>query len=95
MLLRRQTEAAHNSLCAPGMAANMSPPPLAERGEIHKSCKALEAVVNLLNDYCEAASAVVQLQKKLAKAIKEAAQVKCNSDAAGERDGLRAERRLI
>ncbi|KAI9056795.1 hypothetical protein FKP32DRAFT_1585055 [Trametes sanguinea] len=51
--------------------------PLAERAEIHKSCKALESVVNILNDYCEAANAIVQLQKKLAKALREAASSKC------------------
>ncbi|KAI8969869.1 hypothetical protein BD414DRAFT_502414 [Trametes punicea] len=51
--------------------------PLAERAEIHKSCKTLESVVNILNDYCEAANAIVQLQKKLAKALREAASSKC------------------
>ncbi|KAL7279416.1 hypothetical protein ACG7TL_007258 [Trametes sanguinea] len=51
--------------------------PLAERAEIHKSCKALESVVNILNDYCEAANALVLLQKKLAKALREAASSKC------------------
>ncbi|KAI0706761.1 hypothetical protein C8T65DRAFT_577221 [Cerioporus squamosus] len=50
---------------------------LAERNEIHKSCKTLESVVNILNDYCEAANAIVSLQKKLAKALREAASVKC------------------
>ncbi|KAI0759588.1 hypothetical protein BD413DRAFT_596358 [Trametes elegans] len=54
--------------------------PLAERAEIHKSCKTLESVVNILNDYCEAANAIVQLQKKLAKALREAAASKCVSD---------------
>ncbi|EIN04941.1 hypothetical protein PUNSTDRAFT_138128 [Punctularia strigosozonata HHB-11173 SS5] len=54
-------------------AATAAPAALAERVDIHKSCKTLENVVNLLNDYCEAASAIVQLQKRLAKAIKEAA----------------------
>ncbi|KAI0353783.1 hypothetical protein OH77DRAFT_1512591 [Trametes cingulata] len=53
---------------------------LAERAEIHKSCKTLESVVNILNDYCEAANAIVQLQKKLAKALREAASVKCVSE---------------
>ncbi|KAI0648820.1 hypothetical protein C8Q79DRAFT_998792 [Trametes meyenii] len=51
--------------------------PLAERTDIHKSCKTLESVVNILNDYCEAANAIVQLQKKLAKALREAASPKC------------------
>ncbi|KAI0654648.1 hypothetical protein C8Q70DRAFT_1058242 [Cubamyces menziesii] len=57
------------------MASSSSP--LAERAEIHKSCKTLESVVNILNDYCEAANAIVQLQKKLAKALREAASSKC------------------
>ncbi|KAI0326052.1 hypothetical protein GY45DRAFT_164841 [Cubamyces sp. BRFM 1775] len=57
------------------MASSSSP--LAERAEIHKSCKTLESVVNILNDYCEAANAIVQLQKKLAKALREAASPKC------------------
>jgi hypothetical protein len=56
---------------------------LAERADIHKSCKSLEVVVNLLNDYCEAAGAVVQLQKKLAKAVREVAALKTTSDIAG------------
>ncbi|KAH9848468.1 hypothetical protein C2E23DRAFT_786021 [Lenzites betulinus] len=54
--------------------------PLAERAEIHKSCKTLESVVNVLNDYCDAANAIVQLQKKLAKALREAATPKCVSE---------------
>ncbi|KAI0667842.1 hypothetical protein C8Q78DRAFT_981197 [Trametes maxima] len=54
--------------------------PLAERTEIHKSCKTLESVVNILNDYCEAVNAIVQLQKKLAKALREAASPKCVSE---------------
>ncbi|KAH9941344.1 hypothetical protein B0H21DRAFT_753240 [Amylocystis lapponica] len=55
----------------------MSLPTIAERLDIHKSCKTLEVVVNILNDYCEAVNAIVLLQKKLAKALKEAAVVKC------------------
>lgn len=57
--------------------------PLAERAEVHKSCKTLESVVNILNDYCEAANAIVQLQKKLAKALREAASPKCVSEIPG------------
>ncbi|KAI0833779.1 hypothetical protein BC628DRAFT_1307875 [Trametes gibbosa] len=60
------------------MASTTSP--LAERAEIHKSCKTLESVVNVLNDYCDAANAIVQLQKKLAKALREAATSKCVSE---------------
>ncbi|TBU52736.1 hypothetical protein BD310DRAFT_831621 [Dichomitus squalens] len=57
--------------------------PLAERSEIHKSCKTLESVVNILNDYCEAANAIVALQKKLAKALRESAAVKCVAEIPG------------
>ena len=49
---------------------------IAERSDIHKSCRVLENVVNVLADYSEAARAVVTLQKKLVKALKEAAGVK-------------------
>jgi hypothetical protein len=65
------------------MSAPTSAIALAERTDIHKSCKALEVVVNLLNDYCEAAGAVVQLQKKLAKAVRDAASLKTTSEIAG------------
>jgi hypothetical protein len=58
-------------------------PPLVERTDIHKSCKSLEAVVNLLNDYCEAAGAVVQLQKKLAKSVRDVANLKITPEYAG------------
>ena len=57
--------------------------PLAERNEIHKSCKTLESVVNILNDYCEAANAIVSLQKKLAKALRESASAKCVAEIPG------------
>ena len=68
------------------MASSSSP--LAERAEIHKSCKTLESVVNILNDYCEAANAIVQLQKKLAKALREAASSKCVNEIPGTREAL-------
>ena len=61
------------------------PPPqqaIAERAEIHKSCRALEAVVNILNDYSEAARAIVTLQKKLAKALRDASACKATGDIA-------------
>ena len=61
-------------------AATMSFPasnePIADRDSIHKSCRTLEAVVNVLNDYCEAANAIVTLQRKLVKALRDAAAVK-------------------
>lgn len=49
---------------------------VAERGDIHKSCRALEAIVNLLDDYSEAARAIVTLHKKLARALRDAVAVK-------------------
>lgn len=55
---------------------------IAERTEIHKSCRALETVVNILNDYSEAARAIVTLQKKLAKALRDAAACKATGDIA-------------
>ena len=70
-----------------------APGPLAERAEIHRSCKTLESVVNILNDYCEAASAVVVLQKKLAKALRESASVKCVAEIPGALPTLSCRRR--
>lgn len=65
----------------------MNAPPntltVSERADVHKSCKSLEVVVNLLNDYCEAAGAVVLLQKKLTKAVRETANLKSTPEAAG------------
>ena len=51
----------------------MSTPTLAARNDIHKSCKTFEAVVNYLNDYSEAVTAIIGIQKKLAKALRDAA----------------------
>jgi hypothetical protein len=65
-----------------------SAPVLSERIDIHKSCKSLEAVVNVLNDYCEAAGAIVTLQKKLSKALREAAATKCVAEIASMLDPL-------
>ena len=52
------------------------------REDVHKSCKSLETVVNLLNGYCEAASAVAMLQRKLVKAIRDAASMKASPTVA-------------
>ncbi|KAI0688214.1 hypothetical protein BC835DRAFT_1373530 [Cytidiella melzeri] len=52
---------------------------VAERADIHKSCKAMEGVVNLLNDYCDAATAIANIQKKLAKAMRDLASIGCTS----------------
>ncbi|TFY71152.1 hypothetical protein EVG20_g1861, partial [Dentipellis fragilis] len=56
---------------------------IADRAEIHKSCRSLETVVNLLNDYCESAKALSALQKKLSKALKDAAGLKATGDIPG------------
>ena len=56
---------------------------VAERQDIHKSCKALEVVVNLLDDYSEAARAIVTLNKKLSKALRDVATVKPTGDIPG------------
>ena len=61
-----------------------SPPILSERADVHKSCKSMETIVNVLNDYCEAAGALVSLQKKLAKALRETAGLKATGEIACE-----------
>ena len=63
---------------------DMATASVAERADIHKSCKAIEGLVNLLNDYCDATTAIVAIQKKLAKAMREAASIRCNSEAASK-----------
>jgi hypothetical protein len=57
--------------------------PLAERTDIHKSCKALETVVNSFNDFCQASDAVVQTRKRLAKALREMAGMKATGELPG------------
>ncbi|KAJ7104096.1 hypothetical protein B0H15DRAFT_808473 [Mycena belliarum] len=64
------------------MASAQGPQVLAERVDIHKSCKSLETLLNVLNDYCEAAGAVVLLQKKLVKALHETANLKVTGEIA-------------
>lgn len=54
------------------------------RSDIHKSCKTIEVVVNLLNDYSEAAAAIVGIQKKLARAVRDASAVKSTAEIAGK-----------
>ncbi|THV07380.1 hypothetical protein K435DRAFT_959959 [Dendrothele bispora CBS 962.96] len=54
--------------------------PLAERVDVHKACKSIETLLSVLNDYCEAAGAVVTLQKKLAKALRETAGMKITEE---------------
>jgi len=57
--------------------------PLAERIDVHKACKSIETLLSVFNDYCEAAGAVVTLQKKLAKALRETAGMKVTEEIAG------------
>jgi hypothetical protein len=65
------------------MATPTAAPPLAERADIHKSCRSLESILSVLNEYCEAVGVVVALQKKLAKALREAAGLKATGEIAG------------
>ncbi|KDR76296.1 hypothetical protein GALMADRAFT_279447 [Galerina marginata CBS 339.88] len=65
-----------------GMSSPATGPALVERADIHKSCKSIEALLNILNEYCEAAGAVVALQKKLAKALRETAGLKVTGEIA-------------
>jgi hypothetical protein len=65
------------------MASGSGVPALAERVDVHKSCKSLEILLNVLNDYCEVAGAVATLQKKLAKALRETASLKVTGEIAG------------
>ncbi|EJD07114.1 uncharacterized protein FOMMEDRAFT_165721 [Fomitiporia mediterranea MF3/22] len=62
------------------MAANT---PLIERVDIHKSCKALESIVNIFNDYCQAAEALASVQKKFARALKDVVGQKATNELAG------------
>ncbi|KAG5637141.1 hypothetical protein H0H81_005625 [Sphagnurus paluster] len=62
------------------MASKPAYPPLAERADIHKACKSLETLLNVLNDYCEAAGATAILQRKLAKALRETAGMKTTGE---------------
>ena len=64
-------------------SASSVPPSLAERSDVHKSCKSIETLVNLLNDYCEANSSIVSAKKKLAKALRETAGMKATGEIAG------------
>lgn len=57
--------------------------PLIERTDIHKSCKSLESVVNLFNDYCQVSDSLAIIQRKLAKALKEASSLKATNHIAG------------
>lgn len=56
---------------------------LIERNDVHKSCKALENIVNVFNDYCQLAESLAVEQKKLARALKEAVGLKATNELAG------------
>jgi hypothetical protein len=83
------TSIAGNSLIPPSNAnpiasgASTSQVQLAERADIHKACKTLEGLLSVLNEYCEAASAICALQKRMAKALREMASCKVTGDVAG------------
>ncbi|KAG8213324.1 folate-sensitive fragile site protein Fra10Ac1-domain-containing protein [Butyriboletus roseoflavus] len=72
----------------------MSPPTAAlqpvERQDIHKSCGTIESLLSALNDYCEAASAFAARQKKLSKALRDAAGLKTNAQFAANAFGASA-----
>lgn len=55
-----------------------------ERQDIHKACRTIEALLAVLNDYCEAAGAFAAIQKKLSKALRDAAGLKTNAQFAGQ-----------
>ncbi|KAF8638332.1 hypothetical protein AX17_002352 [Amanita inopinata Kibby_2008] len=59
------------------------PPLLVERIDIHKSCKSIESLLGVLDDYCQVASAMATLEKKLAKAMRETAGLKVTGEVAG------------
>ncbi|KIJ13470.1 hypothetical protein PAXINDRAFT_117227 [Paxillus involutus ATCC 200175] len=62
----------------------------AERQDIHKSCRTIETLLNVLSDYCEAANAFTTIQKKLAKALRDAAGSKTNAQFAANAFGASA-----
>ena len=65
------------------MAATTNTVVLADRAEVHKSCRSLEQIANVLNDYCQAADLLASTGKKLAKALKEVQSLKGTSDVIG------------
>lgn len=62
------------------MASLSKTPALAERADLHKSCKSVETLLNILSEYCEAAGIVLSLQRKLAKALRDAATSKATAE---------------
>ena len=64
------------------MNSQTNPIALAERTDIHKSCKALETIVNSFNDFCQASEALAHAQKRFAKSLKDAAGMKVTGELA-------------
>ncbi|KAG6374414.1 hypothetical protein JVT61DRAFT_4451 [Boletus reticuloceps] len=58
-----------------------------ERQDIHKSCRTIETLLSVLNDYCEAAGAFAAIQKKLSRALRDAAGLKTNAQFAANAFG--------
>lgn len=64
-------------------SASFVPPSLLERSDIHKSCKSIETLVSVLNDYCEASGSIASAKKKLAKTLREIVSMKATGEIAG------------
>ncbi|KAI6108132.1 hypothetical protein F5141DRAFT_1120839 [Pisolithus sp. B1] len=68
--------------------ANLNPAPTtptahpADRSDVHKSCRTIEVLVGALTDYCESARAFAAAQKKLVRALKDAAGIKAGVEYA-------------
>lgn len=58
--------------------------PIMERAEVHRSAKTLEGLIAVFHDYCQTVTACANLQKKLARSMKDAAGVKTIHASAGE-----------
>ncbi|KIY44064.1 hypothetical protein FISHEDRAFT_77975 [Fistulina hepatica ATCC 64428] len=67
------------------MAAPYAEPPaiLCERVDIHKSCKSIESLLVVFNDYCETLGTLALLQKKLSKALRSTAALKVTGEISG------------
>lgn len=72
------------------MASAAASFPAVDRNDVHRSAKALEQVNTLFHDYCHATSVTATVQKKLAKALKEASNVKGTHPTAANMFGAAA-----
>ncbi|KAI6024747.1 hypothetical protein BKA83DRAFT_10504 [Pisolithus microcarpus] len=77
------------TISSPALASlNLNPAPTtstahpADRSDIHKSCRTIEVLAVALKDYCEAARAFAATQKKLVRALKDAAGIKAGVEYA-------------